>query len=293
MRRAVLFASAALALGCDEPLKAVELIAETRVLGARVEVAGAPERAAPEPGESATVRFLVASPELAPSLGFALRVCPAAERRGGRSECSGEPFAQISSEDGAAGEVGFTFDVPAELRGAPRLAVLGVICPGGSPDAGAAGCDGPDAGRQVSLELELSRPGDVNLNPTLEAEAIELDEQEWPELPAAEGDCAGAGHPEVDAGSKHVIQVALDEQDRDPLPVESELDPAREALQLSHFTTAGDLSRVFQSVAWDSRELSRRVEWTAPAEPGLVRFWLVLRDFRGGGDFTERAVCVR
>jgi hypothetical protein len=64
-------------------------------------------------------------------------------------------------------------------------------------------------------------------------------------------------------------------------------------LQLSHFTTAGDLSRAFESIAWDSAELQRQVSWTAPKAPGLVRFWLVLRDFRGGSAFTERAACVQ
>lgn len=46
-------------------------------------------------------------------------------------------------------------------------------------------------------------------------------------------------------------------------------------------------------IAWNSDQLSRKVSWTAPNQPGLVRFWLVLRDFRGGSAFVERAVCVR
>jgi hypothetical protein len=67
-------------LGCDDPLKTVELVAEPRVLGARVEVEGEPTRAAPAPGESATVTFLLASPAVAQTLGFALMACPAAAR---------------------------------------------------------------------------------------------------------------------------------------------------------------------------------------------------------------------
>jgi hypothetical protein len=87
--------------------------------------------------------------------------------------------------------------------------------------------------------------------------------------------------------------VTLDASDRDTLPRPSKLDPSRESLQLSHFTTAGDLTRAFETIAWDSEALERSVSWTAPEEPGLVRFWLVLRDFRGGGAFVERAACVR
>ena len=77
------------------------------------------------------------------------------------------------------------------------------------------------------------------------------------------------------------------------MPRPTKLDPSRESLQLSHFTTAGELSRAFDSVPWDSEELERQVSWTAPKQPGLVRFWLVLRDFRGGGAFIERAACVQ
>src|SRR5213075_778337 len=140
-----------------------------------------------------------------------------------------------------------------------------------------------EAGTPVALELELARDGDVNQNPELEPERIAFDADVWPELPAVAGDCAGLGFVEVAAGSKHVISLTLDESDRDPLPRSSKLDPSRESLQLSHFTTAGDLARAFEAIAWDSDALDRHVRWTAPKEPGLVRFWLVLRDFRGGG----------
>jgi hypothetical protein len=38
-----------------------------------------------------------------------------------------------------------------------------------------------------------------------------------------------------------------------------------------------------------------RVEWTAPGaapDSGVVRFFFVVRDSRGGTDWLERAVCV-
>jgi hypothetical protein len=282
-----------LALGCDEPLKSVELVVEPRVLGGRVEVVGDPSRAAPAPGETATVSFLVASPELEQSLGFAFAVCAAAPQQGGRSTCAGEPFARISSDDGQAAVAGLSFDVPADLDPSGRLALHGIICPDGSPSADGASCDGADPGTPVTLELELLRDNDVNTNPELQPDAIAFDDAPWAELPAAAGDCAGLGFPEVPIGSKHDIAVQLDEGDRDRLPRPSQLDPSRESLQLSHFATAGDLARAFETIAWDSDQLARRVSWTAPKQPGLVRFWLVLRDFRGGGAFAERAVCVQ
>lgn len=279
--------------GCDDPLKPVELVDEPRVLGARVEVTDEPERAAPAPGENATVRFLLATPERAPSLGFALAACPAVVRNGARSACDGEPFAAVVSNDGDAAEAALSFDVPTSLDPAGRVAVLGILCPHGSPNRDGTACDGAAPGTPVQLELELARDGDVNQNPELQPDSLSFDDQPWPELAAPSGDCAGAGFVEAAAGSKHTLRVAVDESDRDPLPRKSDLDPERESLQLSEFVSAGDLTRAFQTIAWNSSELTRSVEWTAPNEAGLVRVWLVLRDFRGGGAFVERAVCVR
>lgn len=279
--------------GCDDPLKSVELIEGPRVLGARVEVTDDPERAAPAPGESASVRFLLASPELSQSLGFALLACLAEPGDGARVACAGEPFASIRSKNGQADEAGLSFEVPADLDPQGRVAILGVICPDGSPSADGRRCAGDALGTPVQLELELARDGDVNQNPELSTEKLSFDEQAWAEPASFAEDCAGLGLPEVAPSSKHTIRVALTESDRDPLPHPNKLDPLRESLQLSHFATAGDLTRAFQSIAWDSAELDRRVEWQAPDSAQLVRFWFVVRDFRGGSAFVERAVCVK
>jgi hypothetical protein len=120
-----------------------------------------------------------------------------------------------------------------------------------------------------------------------------FDDEEWPDLPATDGDCGGLGYAEVAPGSKHRFTVALSPEDRDEVPHPERLDPTRESLQLSHFVTAGDLSRAFETIAWDSDELFRTTTWIAPKQTGLARFWLVLRDFRGGSDFLQRSVCVR
>jgi hypothetical protein len=292
MRNQLGFALGLWLLGCDDPLKTVELIEEPRLLGARTEVMADAGRAAPAPGETATVTFLLASPAVAQTQGFALAACPAVARRGARSECAAEPFAQIVSADGQSDTVSLSFEVPANLDPAGRVAVLGIVCPFGSPRDDGQRCDGVEPGNPLTFELELSRENDVNQNPTLEPASLTFDGQEWPDLPAVEGDCAGQGYVEVEAGSSHAFEVALSENDRDPVPHPQALDPVRESLQLSHFTTGGDLSRAFESIAWDSGELLRRTTWKAPKNAGLIRFWLILRDLRGGGDFVERSVCV-
>jgi len=292
VKRALIWAMGLALLGCDDPLKTVELVEELRVLGARVEVQGEPGRAAPRPGESARVTMLVAAPELRPSFGFALAACPAAPRNGARAACDAEPFARAASDEGEAGAPVLDFDVPAELDPDGRVLVLGVVCAGDSPAPDGRRCQG-GPGTPVQLELELSRSGDVNSNPELQADSITFDDQVWPEAPLVEGDCSGRGLPEVAPDSTHVVGVALDEGDRDALPRPRELDPARESLQLAHFVSGGDITRAFETIAWNDESLERRVDWKAPREPGLSRLWLVLRDFRGGGAFTERAICVK
>ncbi len=280
--------------GCDEPLQQVELVAGVRVLGARVEVQGEPGRAAPAPGDTASVTFLVAAPALSPALGFALFACPAALDGVGRSGCAGEPFAGARSEGTEAERAApsLTFTTPPELDPTRRLAFIGVVCPAGAPSAEGTRCLDAQPGTSVVLEIELARAGDVNRNPTLQAASLSFDGQAWPDVPAAPGDCRGHGYPEVSSGSTHTLGVALDEADRDPLPRAVSADPPRESLQLSHFTTAGELSQAFDSVSPEDAQLGRTVSFTAPAAPQLVRLWFVVRDFRGGSDFSERAVCV-
>ena len=235
---------------------------------------------------------MVATPELAPSLGFALGACSAASRRGARAACAGPLFAQIVAKNADAPAPQLDFEVPTELDPRGRVLLLGVVCPDGSPEADGESCDnGP--GIPLQLELELARTDDVNSNPELQADSLRFDDELWPDVPLVDGDCTGLGLPEVEPESTHAVGVMLDESDRDSLPRASDLDPARETLQLAHFVSGGDITRAFETVAWDSKELKRRVDWQAPKEPGLQRIWFVLRDFRGGGAFGERAICVK
>jgi hypothetical protein len=273
--------------GCQEPLSPVEMIDGPRVLGARVEVNGEPERAAPTLGEAANVTFLLASPLVAQSSGFALSACAAG---GARGKCESEPFARIVSADGELDAISLAFEVPTDLS-TDHISIVGLVCPSGTPNAAASACDGPLPGTAVMLELPLLREGDVNYNPSIGEPSF--DGGPWPDLPAREGDCAGLGYAEVTPGSEHELGVRLSERDRDQLLGESALAPSRESLQLSHFVTAGELPHAFQVLGWEAEELARTSAWRAPERAGLVQFWLVLRDYRGGSDFTQRAVCVR
>lgn len=291
--RAVLGALGAAAvfanLGCDDPLTRVDLIANTRVLGARVEVEGEPERASPALGETASVRWLVASPELFPELGWAFSVCAAAPAGGSLPSCAADPFATSMSDVPAAGEPRLDFTVPDDLA-VRALAVFGVVCPGSEPTfpSGGFDCAGP-GGRLVSFDFELEMAGRTNRNPVLEPDELTLDGDALPEGT----DCATL--PSVARGSSHTLQLWLDETDREPLEQQTSVDPPKEELQVSHFTTAGSLERAFTVFEPEDSELVASVRWKAPEAPpldGFVRLFFVVRDLRGGSDWIERAVCI-
>ncbi|MET0412945.1 MAG: hypothetical protein ABW217_16685 [Polyangiaceae bacterium] len=291
----------AVAAGCDDPLKEVERIESVRVLGARVEVQGDAERAAPAPGERASVRWLVVAPTEPVALGWSLGVCLARENNLGLSSCAEPPFAQLEQTEPSVDAPTIEFAVPASIdpQATPRLALLGVICPDGSPEGSLdeARCTGEDPGTAVSLELELARPGDVNANPGFAEPALALDGEEWPDVLVTSAPCAGEGLLEIAAGSpRHLVRVDVRQDARDPLPQVIEDDPLREELRISHFSTDGGFTRAFSALAADDPGSSVQVPWDAPAtapEGGqLARFWFVLRDLRGGSSFVSRALCV-
>jgi hypothetical protein len=275
----------ALLTHCGDPLKPVYLVNEPRVLAARIEVIGDPGRAAPAPGERVSIRFLVGAPDPGPVLGWALFACVAAPPGASLPGCAEPPFSSVLSEPAAAEPV-FEFDVPMQLE-QDALLVYGVICPDGRAELAPPGCAN-GAGIRVSLDFPLAGE-ELNLNPSIAPEALRLDEQVW----STGTSCSEL--PQVEAGSEHTIELSLDETDRDPLKPQFDFDPEREALQVSHFTSAGQLERTFTMIDSSDEELLARVQWKAPVsmvDVTIVRFFIVVRDLRGGSDWVERAVCV-
>jgi hypothetical protein len=288
----------ALASGaCGDPLVSIERIASLRALGARVEVEGEPDRAAPFPGESGSVEFLVASPELSPSFGFGLVVCEASPGEAGTPTCAAEPFASVYSEPASdAPALGFT--VPPEIAMDARVAVLGVLCEGEAPrrDSVPPLCENEALEQRLSLGFSLPGEFEPNRNPNFSDESIRLDGEPLLAFEAVDGACSGLGFTEVARASGHTFTLTLPEEAREALPETDGVGPSLEGLQLSHFATDGELERAFSYVAAEQAELGASVDWKAPGNPAeggtLVRFFFVVRDFRGGSAFTERALCV-
>jgi hypothetical protein len=288
-------------IGCGPTFDPASLVASTRVVGAHVEAAGADDRASAAPGESATVTWLVTAPAAVPNLQWAFALCtPGA---GGALGCTSPPLALFQGT-GNPPAVPVVMPAADALGGATHLTLFGRICDTGAPtfdpETGNPGCaDGP--GTTASVSIRVQTPDTVNHNPTAD-HGLLFDGQPWPALAAGADPCAAG--PTVVAGSEdHAVTVTTEGTDREAYTVLFGDPPAptakREALQVSFFTTSGKLKSPFAFVeaADPSPETPAAVSWNAPKPanvpaPTPVTFTFVVRDGRGGTDWTTRAACV-
>ena len=292
--------------GCGPTFDPASRIESTRVLGARIEVEGAPDRATPKPGEIADVTWLVTSADTTPPLGWAFVVCPLGTAVGSFG-CLDMPLARF---DGTATPPRISILVPssAALGTATSVVVYGEICAGpGStphfdPPSDLAGCAGGGHGTTVSLDFPLQLGDEANHNPVADR-AFTFDGAAWPALSATDDPC-GQG-PRVATGSRdHVIGVTTNGADRESYTARTGTPPkatvTREQLQISQFATAGKLKSQFSfvettdespattvDVTWDAPEAAE-----VPATAAAVTFTFVVRDDRGGADWTTRRLCV-
>lgn len=288
---------APLCSGCDEPLKRASLIEETRVLGARVELASDPERGSPAPGEDARLRLFVAAPGGAPNVAYAFSLCGVSPTNSGFPACAGAPFASALRTDPSTETVGFDFTVPADLDRAstPHGFASGVVCP---DDRALFAADGSPrcangSGEAFGFEFDFAGPGEDNQNPTFATDALTLDGEIWT---ASDPAAACTDAPAVQAGTRHTLGARLEPRDFDALvPLTSE-DATRESLLLARFTSAGKLAHTLAALGPSSAAVSSEVSWDAPSSAAAggarVQFYFVVRDGRGGEDFAERTLCV-
>lgn len=266
-----------LSLGCDDTLKRVSSIEETRVLGARSEVDGDARRSSPEPGERSTVRFFVAAPGGPASVDYALSACAVKPTFNGIPKCAGLPFASTQRTEPSPDPVTIELEVPLalDLEATPHALIQGTI-----------------DRTEVVFELDLGSATTSNLNPTFAPDALGLDGELWQRV--AEPSCDTV--PNVAARSAHRFAVTLDESDFEPLVQTTNIDPSRETLLVSQFADGGELDHAYLSLTASTPASEREVTWTAPAlgdaQPQLVRLYFVVRDGRGGQDLTTRALCV-
>jgi hypothetical protein len=311
--RLILAGAAALGLtsvtmaGCGPTFDPASLIKTTRVLGARVVAGDAsdPTRAAPQPGESATVTWLVESPAETPPLGWAFALCaPAAAST--RLDCGSAPFALFQGTEDPP-RMTITAPDAAELGASQNLLLYGRVCvdsqPAFDPTSGLPACSDGKPGTTATATILVGGPTVANHNPTAER-GFTFDGAPWPATASGDDPCAaGAAAPRVQAGTeKHTIGIATAGSDRetytilygDP-PVET---TKRESLQISQFATAGKFKSAYTFVESDdgAADPVGEARWDAPKAADIsaatpVRFTFVVHDGRGGTDWTTRSAC--
>jgi hypothetical protein len=294
--------AAAVVAGCGPTFDPASLIERTRVLGARVTVDGAPERAAPAPGEAATVTWLMTSPTATtPPLGWAFALC--APNALGNLSCDQAP---LDLYQGSESPPRVTFTVPGlDVLGTARSLILyGRICvssaPTFDPVSGFPGCTDMGDGTTAAVSIKLEDPDYPNHNPVAD-HGFALDGQPWVADAGADPCVAG---PRVKASTEeHLIDIVSDGADRESYTALAGY-PAvptalREALQISGFTTAGKLKPglSFVEAVDTAPQTTSEVKWTTPkpeevTAEQVVTFTFVVRDDRGGVDWTTRAACV-
>ncbi len=279
MRTALFFLlMASLLAGCADELTPVSRIERARVLGARVDIDGDATRATPNAGETATVSWIVATPDGEPAdLAWAFVACT---ERG----CHDQPFA-TGGGSGAAPSLEMT--VPADASG--PLWIAGVVCERGTPayEPGATlpTCTGDDAiATPVELEIDVATG---NHHPTAGAFAV--------------GGATWTGTTCDDAPALHatksieIVWIASD--DREAF-AGVDGTPTREALVLAAFATAGEMDDHFAAIEATDDDLERTLTWKPPVADEIpadglpVHFTFVVRDGRGGIAATTRTLCL-
>lgn len=304
--------SIAIIVACGDPLVAPELIAGNRVLAARVQAVGDAQRAWVKPSEAARVRWLVASPTGPAALAWAFSACVAQTTSRGLPICAGPAFAQFSQTAPSTNEPYFDWLMPDRnnLGSATQIAIGAAGCESGAPTVGASGAelaaatcpDGSETPLLATVNVQTASNGATDANPDFSRVTVFLDNVDWPEWTendAVVNDCSNSNLTVpgvVTGGEGHELAFAVPGDMSETLPQAGAHSAARETLSLAHFVTAGALERAYSDVNLVVSPATARVRWTAPESVpagGLfVRFYLVLRDGRGGTDFAERALCV-
>jgi hypothetical protein len=276
---------------CDEAIQEGWLVERTRVLGATVEAIDEPARASLSPGESGRVTFIVAAPRGTPNLAWSFAACLPPEGNFADPACETPVLAAGSGT--TSGEL-VAMDIavpPVEALGeAKELLLLAAFCSEGAPvlDPGTfTSTCGSGEPLLASLLVRLATAG-ANLNPpppsvALGGAALLADETGESGVPCDAAPLA----PVVAAGAQVDLVYVFDGAERE----------AGESILLSTFVTAGELDRQYSDLRpEETTPKGVRIAWTAPGADAagiVVRFYVVLRDGRGGASFARFPVCVR
>jgi len=300
-----------LAAGCSNDLPLASVLERTRVIGARVEVASDPGRAEVAPGESATVEWIVTGPAAPTSLDWAFALCTTAAN-GATCKDAPQPIATGSGQPVVAP---FTAPDAATLGTDFLPMMLGEVCADGTlgfdPNTQLGTCTGAGAsGTSANFVVPVTPDGATpNRHPVLANDVVQLGGVDWDPATATAtaGDACDAttGLPVVSATAtgqdavKQEIRIVSDGDDRETYTPAGATTAQLEELQISNFTTTGKFESSYAAIfSTDTRpDADVIVKWEPPAAADLsgggevVMFYFVVRDLRGGLDWTSRALC--
>ncbi len=263
-------------VGCTGDLDPAYRLERVRVLAVQTTVEGTDRRATPMPGETATVRWLVADAtgEETP-VRWRMRICASEDCGSGA----------IAEEEGT-GVPTVTFAVPAGTT--EPLHLEGVGCAEGElPESPLDRCVGADVLPEVvEASIPVAQgPDEWNDNPAPAAFGVTIDGRPWaPEPP----DCALTEAEPVVIASEEPVAIAftVDEAERE----------AEVPFLLSHLVTEGDLDARFAVLDPGEPTAPLELPWTPSVETSGWRsatHLFVARDGLGGVAWTRRVVCVR
>jgi hypothetical protein len=304
------------AAGCSNDLPVASVLERTRVLGARVEVASDPGRADVSPGETASVAWFVAGPSAAATLDWGFALCTTAVTN---ASCKDAPQ-PVATGSGTPVVAAFTTPDAATLGTDLLPLMIGEICADGtlgvgqgSPGSPLGTCTGAGAsGTSVSFVVPVTPAGATpNRHPVLSNDLIQLGGVDWDAATAsgvAAGDACDAtattlpivtATPAGKDAVKQEIRIVSDGDDRETFTPVGKTVAELEELQISNFTTAGKFDSSYAAIfATDTRpDADVTVKWAPPAARDVsgggevVVFYFVVRDLRGGLDWTSRALC--
>ncbi|HEX2569343.1 MAG TPA: hypothetical protein VH877_07270 [Polyangia bacterium] len=294
--------------GCGPDIDApLSLVTDTRILAVQAEPAEA------APGETVSYQALVASPAgtvTGASLAWAFCTLPKppGENNVVAPGClteglapAGPPGPSLVAATPAAGCALFGPAVPPPGRPRDPDATGGYYqplraAPTDPPGQDAAlflsriTCELAQASAQVAAEFRARyRP---NRNPRLVPASLRAS--------LAAGPGPGDGSPlaldRLPAGQRIRFELGWQADAAETYPVFDPLTQSlashRETLRLSWFATAGAFAAEHTGRGEQDPALSSDNLWTAPAVPGPVYLWVVLRDARGGSDFAGYALTV-
>lgn len=304
----------ALALvGCGSELDPGSFVERPRVIGAELSVVGAPERPIPRRGESVVVRWIVARPESNPSASFTyfMAACEAEPSPAGGAFCAEESFAFAERTTPSEEAPTLELPCPEDLVEGRQLFVFGVLCSEGAPDLEALGdtelldddmvCT-EGRGQIISQTLRIDRDSE-NTSPTWPEGSILREGTPWQDSVCGDGGPAWSLSADPERDFFEIQIVGLPAELRESYEVTTVDSPprvveARESLLISHLTTVGEIERQFSRID-DDESPDPILEWTLdltedelPPEGRTVRFYIALRDQRGGAAFREHSVCV-